>query len=439
MTMQTSLTTTSGLERRLEVTVPGSRLDAEVHERLKALSRTARLKGFRPGKVPLAVVRQQFGAQVQAEAVNELLQSTLAEAISRENLRPAGGPRIEPLQLEPGSDIRYAAIFEVMPEVKVGALGDITIERPVCTVSDADVDAMVESLRRQRPVFTPVERPARETDRVMIDYEGRIDGEVFPGGKGDALRVVIGAGSILPEIDAALRGMSAGESKTVEARFPEDYGAKSVAGKLATFQVGVKSVEEQSLPPLDEAFVRAFGMHEGGVAEWRAEVRKSMEREAAEAVRLRMRNQLFDALYRNNPIELPKALIDEQVSELQAQMLRRAGVQDPSSIPPMPREPYEEPARKRVALGLLIGEVVRAQQIRVDRSRVEERLDAVAGAYPDPDTVRRQYLQSREAMAQLESAALEDQAIDWMLSQVRIEDKPADFRELTGFNEKSEV
>jgi trigger factor len=295
---------------------------------------------------------------------------------------------------------------------------------------------MIESLRRQRPVFTPAERPARETDRVTIEYEGRIDGEVFPGGKGDALRVVIGAGQILPELDQALQGMSAGESKSVEARFPEDYGAKNVAGKIATFQVSVKSVEEQSLPPLDEAFVRAFGMHEGGVAEWRAEVRKSMEREVAEAARVQLRNQLFDALYKHNPIELPKALVDEQVSELQAQMLRRAGVQDASQVPPMPREPYEEPARKRVALGLLIGEIVRAQQIRVDRSRVEQRLNSVAGAYADPDAVRRQYLQSREAMAQLESAALEDQAIDWMLAQVKISDKAADFRELTGFNDK---
>ena len=435
--MQTSLTTTSGLERRLEVTVPGSRLDQEVHQRLQQLARTARLKGFRPGKVPFAVVRAQFGAQVQAEAVNELLQASFAEAVDKENLRPAGGPRIEPLQMEPGSDLRYAAIFEVMPEVKVAPLGGVAIERPVCSVGDADVDAMIESLRRQRPVYTPVERAARETDRVTIAYEGRIDGEVFPGGKGDALKVVVGAGQILAELDQALRGMAVGESKSVEARFPEDYGAKTVAGKLAVFEVRLVGVEEQSLPPLDEAFVRGFGMQQGGVEEWRAEVRKSMEREVAEAARVKVRNQLFDALYANNPIELPKALIDEQVSELQAQMLRRAGVQDVSKIPQLPREPYEEPARKRVALGLLMGEIVREQQLKVDRSRVEERLNAIAAAYPDPDAVRRQYLQSREAMAQVESAALEDQAIDWMLSQVKISDKPADFRELTGFNEQA--
>ena len=435
--MQTSLTTTSGLERRLEVTVPGSRLDQEVHQRLQQLARTARLKGFRPGKVPFAVVRAQFGAQVQAEAVNELLQASFAEAVDKENLRPAGGPRIEPLQMEPGSDLKYAAIFEVMPEVKVAPLGGVAIERPVCSVGDADVDAMIESLRRQRPAYTPVERAARETDRVTIAYEGRIDGEVFPGGKGDALKVVVGAGQILGELDQALRGMAVGESKRVEARFPEDYGAKTVAGKLAVFEVRLVGVEEQSLPPLDEAFVRGFGMQQGGVEEWRAEVRKSMEREVAEAARVKVRNQLFDALYANNPIELPKALIDEQVSELQAQMLRRAGVQDVSKIPQLPREPYEEPARKRVALGLLMGEIVREQQLKVDRSRVEERLNAIAAAYPDPDAVRRQYLQSREAMAQVESAALEDQAIDWMLSQVKISDKPADFRELTGFNEQA--
>jgi trigger factor len=227
--MQTSLTTTSGLERRLEVTVPGTRLDAEVHERLKELARTARLKGFRPGKVPYAVVRQQFGAQVQAEAVNELLQATFAgRSAARTCGPPAAAHRAAAAR---AGRIRYAATFEVMPEVQVAPLGDIAIERPVCAVSEADLDAMVESLRRQRPVFTPAERPARETDRVTIEYEGRIDGEVFPGGKGDALRVVIGAGQILPELDQALQGMSAGESKSVEARFPEDYGAKNVAGR----------------------------------------------------------------------------------------------------------------------------------------------------------------------------------------------------------------
>lgn len=430
--MQVSLTTTTGLERRLEVAVPRARIAAEVQTRLQRLSKTARIKGFRPGKVPLAVVRQQFGQQVEGEAVSDLIERTFAEAVTQQQLKPAASPRIEPLQIAPDADLRYAAVFEVLPEISVKPLADLQLERPAATVGDADVDAMIESMRRQRPVFTEVTRAARNDDRVTMAYEGRIDGEIFPGGQGDALQVVLGAGRILKELDAALIGMQVGESKSVPARFPDDYGAKSVAGKDAVFQLTLKKIEEQSLPPVDEEFVRAFGLHEGGVAELRTEVKKSMERELEQAVRSRLRQQLLDGLYAANPLQLPRALVDESVRELQVQMLQRAGVREIKELPP--REPYEEPARKRVALGLLIGELVRAQQIKLDRARVEERLDAIAGQYGEPEAVRRQYLQSREAMAQLESAALEDQVLDWALTQAQVTEKPASFAELTGFN-----
>jgi trigger factor len=433
--MQVSLTTTNGLERRIEVTVPGEQVASEVDNRLKQLARTVRIKGFRAGKVPYAVVRQQYGGQVHAEAISELMQSSFAEAVTKENLRPAAGPKIEPLQVAPGTELRYAAVFEVLPEVKVQPLEGFSIERPTATIVDADVDEMLESMRRQKPVFTVVERAAREGDRVIIDYEGRIDGEVFAGGKGEGLKVVLGARSILEELDAALRGMSAGESKSVPARFPDDYGAKSVAGKQAQFDIKVTAVEEQSLPELDEAFVRGFGFEAGGVAEFRAEVRQTMEREIAEAARVKVRDQLLDALYKAHPIDVPKVLIDEQVRELQVQMLRRMGVQKLEQLPP--REPYEEPARKRVALGLIIGEIVRNQSLKVDRSRVEQRLAAAVASHPDPESVRRQYLQSREAMAQLESAALEDQALDWALGQVKVTDKVTSFRELTGYGQNA--
>ena len=430
--MQTSLTSTSGLERRLEVTVPGEALASQVNERLKALARTARLKGFRPGKVPFAVVQKQYGGQVRQEAVNDLVQASFAEAVNREKLRPAGDPRIEPLPPAAGEALRYAAVFEVLPEIAIQPLEQLSVECPVAVITETDVDAMIESMRRQKPIFSPVERAAAAGDRVTIDFEGRIDGELFPGGKGEHLAVVLGAGSILAELDAALHGMQVGERKEVPARFPDDYGAKAVAGKPAQFAIHVKSVALRSLPEVDEAFVRGFGLAEGGLEEFRAQVRATMEREVAEVSRQRVREQLLDALYRANPLDVPRVMVDEQVRELQVQMLRRMGVQKVEQLPP--REPYEEPARKRVALGLIIGELVRSNGIRVERARVEERLNSVAASYPDAEGVRRQYLQSREAMAQIESAVLEDQALDWVQSRVQRVDKPASFAVLTGFD-----
>lgn len=433
--MQVSVTTTKGLERRLEVAVPGERVAGEVDQRLKRLARTARIKGFRPGKVPYAIVRQQFGSQVHAEAISDLMQSTFAEAVNQQKLRPAGGPRIEPIAIEPGSELRYAAVFEVLPEVSVKPLGGIEVQRPTASVTEQDLDAMIESMRAQRPIFSAVERAARDGDRVALDYEGRIDGSVFPGGKGEALAVTIGAHRILPEIEQALVGMQAGESKTIAAKFPDDYGAQTVAGKQAEFDLKVTQVEERTLPEIDQAFVRAFGVPEGGVAELRAEVKKSMERELAEASRTRLREQLFEALARDNPLEVPQGMVQEQARELQQQMMRRLGKQDPSQAPAL--ESFESNARQRVALGLLIGEIVRAQGLKVDRARVEQRLDTLSASYPDPQEVRRQYLASREAMEQLESAALEDQALDWMLSQVKVVETVSSFRELTGFTQQS--
>jgi trigger factor len=431
--MQASVTTTQGLERRLEVAVPGERVAGEVDQRLKRLARTARLKGFRPGKVPYAVVRQQFGSQVHAQTVSDLMQSTFAEAVSQHRLRPAGGPRIEPIAVEPGSELRYAAIFEVLPDVTLKPLDAITVERPTATVTDEDVAAMIESMRAQRPVFTLVDRPAREGDRVTLEYEGRIDGAVFPGGKGESMLVTIGAHRILTEIEQALVGMAAGDAKTIAAVFPQDYGAKAVAGKAAEFDLKIGKVEEHTLPPVDAEFARAFGVPDGDLERLSSEVRASMERELAEAIRTRLREQLFNALYRDNPLDLPHSMLEEQIRELQGQMARRTGTSDPKQIPG--REAFEASARKRVALGLLLSEIVRSQGLKVDRARVEQRLDSVTASHPDPQEARRQYLASREAMEQLESSALEDQALDWALTQVKVVDRPSNFRDLTGFGQ----
>lgn len=413
--------------------MPGERVAGEVDQRLKRLARTARLKGFRPGKVPYAVMRQQFGSQVHAQTVSDLMQSTFAEAVSQHRLRPAGGPRIEPIAVEPGSELRYAAIFEVLPDVTLKPLEAIALDRPSAAVTDEDVATMIESMRTQRPIYTVVQRAAQEGDRVTLEYEGRIDGAVFPGGKGEAMLVTIGAHRILTEIEQALVGMVAGDAKTIPAVFPQDYGAKAVAGKAAEFDLKVGKVEERSLPPVDAEFARAFGVPDGDLERLRSEVRASMERELAEAIRTRLREQLFNALYRDNPLDVPHSMLEEQIRELQGQMARRMGTPDPQQIPG--REAFEASARKRVALGLLLSEIVRAQGLKVDRARVEQRLDSVTASHPDPQEARRQYLASREAMEQLESSALEDQALDWALTQVKVVDQPSTFRDLTGFGQ----
>jgi trigger factor len=429
--MQSSLTSTSGLERRLEIAVPVERIDSEVDARLKRLSKTAKLKGFRPGKVPFSVVKSQYSGQVHAEALQDLMQSSYAEAVDQQKLRPAGGPRIEPISMAPGAELRYTAVFEVLPEVVLAPLNTLHIERPTAAIDAADIEAMLESMRKQRPVYTATERASKAGDRVTVDYEGRIDGEVFAGGKGEGLQAVLGAGNILKELDDSLHGATVGETKRVAARFPDDYGAKAVAGKEAVFDLNVTAVEASSLPELNDEFAVQMGVAEGGMVKLREEVRAALERELAEAIRTRVRNLLLDAIFKAHPIEVPKVMVDEQVRELQVQMMRRLRVPDTTQLPPA--EPYVEPARKRVTLGLVIGEIVRTQSMKVDRERVEARLATVVAGSQDPEGLRRQYLQSREAMSQLESAALEDQALDWALEQVQVTEKASSFKELTGY------
>ncbi|HEV7633511.1 MAG TPA: trigger factor [Steroidobacteraceae bacterium] len=433
--MQFTMTTTNGLERRIEVAIPHTRVAGEVERRLRDLSRTASIKGFRPGKVPFAVIKQQYGAQAHGDTVSELIRESYSEALTKENLRPAGGPRIEPIAVEPGSDLKFAAVFEVLPEVSIKPVEELTVERPLTEVTEADIDAMLESMRRQRVTYTPVERASQKGDRVVADFLGRVDGVAFAGGEGKDTAFVLGSGRAIADFEAALTGMSAGESKTAPVKFPDAYSSPDLAGKQAEFDLTVKSVEAEVLPPIDDALASAFGLQEGGVASLRTEVRQSMEREVAEAVRNRLRAQVFDALAKDNPLELPRALVDEQVQELQVDMMRRMGAKDASQAPP--REPFEEPARRRVALGLLIGELVRRENMKVDRERVHARLNELATAYPNADEVRRAYLQSQDAMRQIETSVLEDQTVDWVVQRARVTDRPISFAELTGFGKQA--
>ena len=431
--MQVSVSIVSGLERRIEVSIPSGRVTVEIEARLKQIARTAKLKGFRPGKAPLPVVRQQFSEQVQSEVVTELIRQSYSEAVSQQKLRPAADPRIEQLSAEPGADMSYVATIEVMPEIDLKSVAELSIERPAADITEADESAMLDAMRRQRPEFIAVEREAGEGDRVTVDFEGRIDGETFQGGSANDIPFVIGQGRMLKEFEDGARGAKPGESRSVTVNFPADYGSPDVAGKTAIFSVTVKKVEEQKLPEIDAAFCEAFGVTEGGIDALRIEIRESMKRELANAIRNRVRVQVLDKLLEANPVEVPRALVAETVQGMQLDYARRMGIKDARQLPAA--DSIVEPARRRVALGLVVGELIRKVDIKLDRERVNARLNELVGDQPGADDLRRQYLQNAEAMRQIESQALEEQVIDHVLATAQVTEKSYSFSELTGFGQ----
>jgi trigger factor len=333
--------------------------------------------------------------------------------------------------MNPGADLKYAAVFEVLPEVRLQPIADLALERPIANVSDADLDAMLDTLRKQRPAFNEVARGAAANDRVVVDFVGKIDGAEFDGGTGAAVPIVIGANQVMKEFEDALLGANAGDERELNATFSNEHTNKKLAGATATFHVKLLRVEEQVPAPLDEAFAKGFGIADGSLENLRSEVRANMDRELQEAIRQKVRAQILEALYTKNPLELPRQLVDEQIQELQVEMLRRAGVKDAKQLPP--REPFEQPARRRVALSLLMSELVRSANLKVSREAVSDKLNELAASYSNPDEVRRAYLQNADMMRQIEAQVLEAQAIDWVLGQAKVTDKQATFADLTQF------
>ena len=429
--MQVSVEQTGALERRMEVSIPKERIEQAVDQRLQQVSRTAKLKGFRPGKAPLKVIRQQFGAQVRQEVLSDLIQATFTEAVTEQKFTPAAGPRIEPVATAPGEDLKYRATFEVFPDVTLKNVEGLAVARPVAEVAEADVDAMVHNLREQRPRFEAVERESRETDRVTMDFVGLMDGAAFEGSKGDDVAVLLGGGRMLKAFEEGITGMKAGERKQVLVRYPDDYHNKALAGKTAEFDVHTKKVEEKRLPDLDDEFCREYGVFEGGIEQLRREVADNMKRELGENIRARMKQQLLDRLLEGNPVEVPTGLVDAQVREMQIETARRMGAKDASQVPPP--EPFVEPARRRVALGILVGELIKTHGIKIDRARVEGRLADMAATYPDPEPILKAYRQNPDAMRQVENLVLEDQVVDFLLERAKVTDQKTSFKDVMNF------
>ena len=428
--MQVSVESTGTLERRMEVQVPAVEIDKAVDERLQRLSRTVRLKGFRPGKVPVKVVRQQFGQQVRQEVLGDVMQSSFVEAVEQEKLTPAGGPRIEPINVGEG-DLKYRAVFEIVPQIELKGLDTLPVERPVADVTAADVDAMIQNLREQKPTFASIDREARTTDRVTVDFNGTIDGQPFEGGSGENIPIVLGAGRMLADFEAGLVGTRAGEQRTISLTFPQNYGAPALAGKSAQFAVTVKSVEERHLPELDDEFCKLYGVEQGGIDQLRTEVEENMRRELSDAVRGRVKKQVLDGLASANPLELPKSMVDAQVRDLQIDAGRRMGARDVSQLPPP--DAFQDAARRRVQLSLLVGEVIKTANIQLSQAQVQARFQELAQQYPDAAQAVEQYRTNPQMRRQMEAAVLEDQVVDWLLERAQVTDKQSSFKELMNF------
>ncbi|MFQ5487391.1 MAG: trigger factor [Gammaproteobacteria bacterium] len=429
--MQVSVETTDGLERRMKVTIPAEEVEKEVEKRLKSLSRTVKMKGFRPGKVPLRVIASQYGPSVRQEVLSELTQNSFREAVAQENLQLASMPHIEPQAVEPGENFEYTALFEVIESFDVAPVKDIKISRPVAEITEQDVDEMLENLRRQRAQWQDVDRPAQEGDRLIVDYRGTIDGEPFEGNEGQQVPIVLGEGKFIAGFEEQLSGAKAGDDVTLEVTFPDDYHAKDLAGKQARFEVHVHAVAESVLPEIDEDFVRGYDVPSGSLDELRQEVRKSMEDELEQTMREKIKQQVMDGLLAANPIQLPQAQVEEQIDLLMNQMrenLQRQGIN--FGDVGLEREMFEEQARKRVALGLLTAEIVKQQHLVADPERVHAKVESLAAAYDSPEEVMRWYYADRSRLSSIESMVLEDQVVDWVLEQAQVTDEPTTFEVL---------
>jgi len=427
--------TLSNLERRVSMTLPTKDIEREIDERLKKLARNIKMPGFRPGKVPLKLVAQTYGPQVRSEVLSDAVQKAFSEAVKEANLRVAGFPRIEKKDGADTAALEFSATFEIYPEVKLGDLAGVTIERPQVSVDDAAVDKTVAILRKQRTRYVAVERPAKEGDRLTIDFAGTIDGEPFAGGNAENFVFTIGEQRMLPEFESAASGMKPGETKTFELTFPADYHGKEVAGKGATFQLTVKAIEEPQLPEVDAAFAKSLGVADGDVEKMRSEIRANVERETNKRIEARVKSQVLDALLAASPLELPKSLVQMEAQQLveRAQADLQARGVKPGQIPLDPAA-FEATAKRRVALGLIIGELARTENLQPKPAEVRAVVEQEAATYESPAEVVKWFYMQPQRLSEMEGVALEANVVKWVLGKTRVVDKPLAFDELMGSN-----
>ena len=427
--MQVSVETTKGLGRRLSITIKSEDIKKAIDKELINTAKKVRIDGFRKGKVPLKIVEQRYGASILQDALSDLMQQNFIEAIVQEKINPVGAPTYTPTEYKDGEDYTFTVEFEVYPEVKIKDLDKIEVEKPVAEVVDADVETMIETLRKQQGTWKEVEQSAKEQNRVTLDFVGQVDGEEFEGGKANDFVLVLGQGRMIPGFEDAILGHKANDQFDINVTFPEDYHAENLKGKPAVFSATLKKVEELELPELTEDVIKRFGIADGTVESLRIEVRKNMSRELNATIRNKIKAQVIDGLVKNNEIDVPSALVEREIDVLRQQAVSRFGgnIKQPIDLP---KELFEAEAKRRVSVGLLFSEIIESNKIKADDAKVKSLIDEIASAYEDPKEVLEYYSKDKKAMDNIRSVAIEDQVVDLLLASAKVTDKNYSFSEL---------
>ena len=427
--MQVSIESSTGLERQLKIGVPADRIEKEVTERLQKATKTVSISGFRKGKVPLSVVKQKYGKGVRQEVIGEVVNSSFYEAIKQEELQPVGQPRIDDVTDVEGQDLEYTAVFEVYPEISLAKLEKASIARPVADLNDADVETMIEVLRNQQATFEAVERASEDGDQVNIDYVGTKGGEEFPGGKAEGQDLLLGSNSMIPGFEDGLVGLSAGDEKVLKLKFPKDYHAEELKGAKVEFAVKVNSVSVKNLPDMDDEFFKLFGVTEGGEEKFREDVRNNMERELRNAIRNKIKNRVMDQLFTLNKVDLPKALVTNEITQLKKQMIQQFGGGQQLDPNMLPDDMFTDKAERRAALGVIVSEVVKVEELTPDEERVRERINEIASTYDQPQEVIDYYYSQQELLSSVEAVVLEDQVTELVLSKAKVTEEKLSYEE----------
>lgn len=429
--MQVTVESTSTLERRMKIVVPSEEVEEEVSVRMKKAASTVQMKGFRPGKVPMREIKRRFGPGIHQEVSGELMQSSFVEAVEQEKLKPAGLPKIEEINNESGENLEFTAIFEVYPEIGTVEFTEIEVEKPVATVTDEDVDKMIEVLRKQQTQWEEVKRKSKLGDKVNVDFEGFVDGESFEGGKAEGTDIELGSGSMIPGFEEGLIGVKADGETTLQATFPEEYKTENLAGKEVKFEVKINSVSQPVLPEMDDDFFQQYGVTETGLDGFRDEVRGNMEKELEQAINSRVKAQVMDGLLATNQVELPNALVEGEIDKLRQEAIQQFGGQNAGKIDAsvLPGEMFQQQAEKRIALALLVAEVLKQENLEADADRVRAMIEKMASSYEDPEQVVKWYYSNEEQLNQVSSLVLEEQVVEQILENAQVTEVESNYEE----------